>query len=134
MNATPDLDHACAICAGGPWRVAHKKTPALVHSGLLALGNVVNALSEKKGGKRAGHVPYRDSKLTRMLKDSLGGNARTLMLTCISPSDDAFEESLNTLKYGVVVRRRGCRVVLPTQARDAVACLIPKFPHTPSPL
>jgi len=52
-----------------------------INSGLLALGNVVSALSDPK--KRAGgHIPYRDSKITRLLKDSLGGNAKTLMITC----------------------------------------------------
>ena len=45
------------------------------------------------------HVPYRDSKLTRLLQDSLGGNSRTLMIACISPSDRDFMETLNTLKY-----------------------------------
>jgi kinesin family protein 18/19 len=44
-------------------------------------------------------VPYRDSKLTRLLKDSLGGNTKTIMIACISPSYLALEETLNTLKY-----------------------------------
>jgi kinesin family protein 18/19 len=44
-------------------------------------------------------VPYRDSKLTRLLKDSLGGNTKTLMIACISPSFLAYEETINTLKY-----------------------------------
>ncbi|KAK1945275.1 Kinesin-like protein KIF21A [Phytophthora citrophthora] len=69
-----------------------------INKGLLALGNVISALGdEKKRGKV--HVPYRDSKLTRMLQDSLGGNSRTLMLTCVSPADVNFEETLNALKY-----------------------------------
>ena len=45
------------------------------------------------------HVPYRDSKLTRLLQDSLGGNSRTLMIACVSPSDRDFMETLNTLRY-----------------------------------
>ena len=45
------------------------------------------------------HVPYRDSKLTRILQDSLGGNAKTYMIACISPAEINFEETLNTLKY-----------------------------------
>jgi Kinesin motor domain len=65
-----------------------------INKGLLALGNVINALSEGKG-----HVPYRDSKLTRMLQDSLGGNSRTVMIACVSPADVNLEESLNTLRY-----------------------------------
>ena len=54
-----------------------------INSGLLALGNVISALGDES--KRATHVPYRDSKLTRLLQDSLGGNSRTLMIACISP-------------------------------------------------
>lgn len=49
--------------------------------------------------KKALHVPYRDSKLTRLLQDSLGGNSQTCMIACISPSDRDFMETLNTLKY-----------------------------------
>ncbi len=62
------------------------------------MGNVVSALSDPK--KRAGgHIPYRDSKITRLLKDSLGGNAKTLMITCVSPCITDLDESLNALKY-----------------------------------
>jgi kinesin family protein 4/21/27 len=52
-----------------------------INSGLLALGNVVSALSDPKK-RTGGHIPYRDAKITRLLKDSLGGNAKTLMITC----------------------------------------------------
>lgn len=69
-----------------------------INKGLLALGNVISALGDDKKRGRA-HIPYRDSKLTRMLQDSLGGNSRTLMLTCVSPADLNFEETLNALKY-----------------------------------
>uniref|UniRef100_A0A8P4G1T9 Kinesin family member 21A n=1 Tax=Dicentrarchus labrax TaxID=13489 RepID=A0A8P4G1T9_DICLA len=68
-----------------------------INCGLLALGNVISALGDR--GKRASHVPYRDSKLTRLLQDSLGGNSQTVMIACISPSDRDFMETLNTLKY-----------------------------------
>lgn len=68
-----------------------------INSGLLALGNVISALGDKS--KRANHIPYRDSKLTRLLQDSLGGNSRTLMIACVSPSDRDFMETLNTLRY-----------------------------------
>uniref|UniRef100_A0A2K6SH68 Kinesin-like protein KIF21A n=1 Tax=Saimiri boliviensis boliviensis TaxID=39432 RepID=A0A2K6SH68_SAIBB len=68
-----------------------------INCGLLALGNVISALGDKS--KRATHVPYRDSKLTRLLQDSLGGNSRTIMIACVSPSDRDFMETLNTLKY-----------------------------------
>ncbi|XP_017026062.1 kinesin-like protein KIF21A isoform X2 [Drosophila kikkawai] len=68
-----------------------------INCGLLALGNCISALGDKS--KRALHVPYRDSKLTRLLQDSLGGNSKTLMIACVSPSDRDFMETLNTLKY-----------------------------------
>ncbi|XP_053321337.1 kinesin-like protein KIF21A isoform X4 [Spea bombifrons] len=68
-----------------------------INCGLLALGNVISALGDKS--KKATHVPYRDSKLTRLLQDSLGGNSQTIMIACISPSDRDFMETLNTLKY-----------------------------------
>lgn len=68
-----------------------------INCGLLALGNVISALGDKT--KRALHIPYRDSKLTRLLQDSLGGNSKTVMIACVSPSDRDFMETLNTLKY-----------------------------------
>ncbi|XP_028692441.2 kinesin-like protein KIF18B isoform X2 [Macaca mulatta] len=70
---------------------------ANINRSLLALINVLNALADAKGRKT--HVPYRDSKLTRLLKDSLGGNCRTVMIAAISPSSLAYEDTYNTLKY-----------------------------------
>ncbi|KAK4262328.1 hypothetical protein QN277_027901 [Acacia crassicarpa] len=70
-----------------------------INRGLLALGNVISALGDEKKRKEGVHVPYRDSKLTRLLQDSLGGNSKTVMIACISPADINAEESLNTLKY-----------------------------------
>ncbi|KAL6419900.1 hypothetical protein ACFW04_004403 [Cataglyphis niger] len=68
-----------------------------INCGLLALGNVISALGDKT--KKASHIPYRDSKLTRLLQDSLGGNSQTVMIACVSPSDRDFMETLSTLKY-----------------------------------
>ncbi|KAH1249571.1 Kinesin-like protein KIN-4A [Glycine max] len=70
-----------------------------INKGLLALGNVISALGDEKKRKEGVHVPYRDSKLTRLLQDSLGGNSKTVMIACISPADINAEETLNTLKY-----------------------------------
>ena len=67
-----------------------------INQGLLALGNCISALG---GEKKAGHVPFRDSKITRMLQDSLGGNSKTLMIACVSPADVNADETVNTLKY-----------------------------------
>ncbi|KAG0284039.1 hypothetical protein BGZ96_011604 [Linnemannia gamsii] len=68
-----------------------------INAGLHALGNVISALGDPS--KKASHVPYRDSKLTRLLQDSLGGNALALMIACVSPSEVNLGETLNTLKY-----------------------------------
>uniref|UniRef100_A0A7N5ZSC4 Kinesin motor domain-containing protein n=1 Tax=Anabas testudineus TaxID=64144 RepID=A0A7N5ZSC4_ANATE len=73
-----------------------------INSGLLALGNVIGALGDPK--RKGSHIPYRDSKITRILKDSLGGNSKTLMIACISPSSSDFDESLNTLNYATRAR------------------------------
>ena len=70
---------------------------ANINRSLLALGNCINALCDPH---RKCHVPYRDSKLTRLLKFSLGGNCRTVMVVCVSPSSAHYDETHNTLKYG----------------------------------
>ncbi|KAM4646725.1 LOW QUALITY PROTEIN: kinesin-like protein KIF17 [Amazona ochrocephala] len=66
-----------------------------INLSLSALGNVISALVDGK----CKHVPYRDSKLTRLLQDSLGGNTKTLMVVCLSPADNNYDESLSTLRY-----------------------------------
>ena len=70
---------------------------ANINKSLLALGNCINILSDSN--KKGAFVPYRDSKLTRLLKESLGGNTKTIMIACLSPSNLSYEETLNTLKY-----------------------------------
>lgn len=71
------------------------KEATKINLSLSALGNVISALVDG----RCRHIPYRDSKLTRLLQDSLGGNTRTLMVACVSLADDSYEESLSTLCY-----------------------------------
>jgi kinesin family protein 3/17 len=71
------------------------KEAAKINLSLSALGNCIAALVD---GKR-GHVPYRDSKLTRLLQDSLGGNSKTLMLATLSPASYNYDETLSTLRY-----------------------------------
>lgn len=68
-----------------------------INRGLLVLGNVISALTECSS--KLVHVPYRESKLTRILQDSLGGNSLTGMIACVSPAESNYEESLNTIKY-----------------------------------
>nr|XP_020666131.1 chromosome-associated kinesin KIF4A [Pogona vitticeps] len=74
-----------------------------INKGLLCLGNVISALGDET--KKGGFVPYRDSKLTRLLQDSLGGNSHTLMIACVSPADSNLEETLNTLRYADRARK-----------------------------
>ncbi|XP_014243917.1 osmotic avoidance abnormal protein 3 isoform X2 [Cimex lectularius] len=71
------------------------KEASKINLSLSALGNVISALVDGK----AKHIPYRDSKLTRLLQDSLGGNTKTLMLACLSPADNNYDETLSTLRY-----------------------------------
>ncbi|KAL0245124.1 hypothetical protein GEMRC1_009204 [Eukaryota sp. GEM-RC1] len=68
---------------------------AKINKSLLTLGYVIKALVEGS----AKHVPYRDSKLTRLLQDSLGGNAKTIMIATVGPADWNYDESLATLRY-----------------------------------
>ena len=78
------------------------KESVSINTGLLALSNVICALTDTK--RRGHHVPYRESKLTRLLKDSLGGNSRTVMITCLSPALCDLDENINSLKYASRVR------------------------------
>lgn len=73
---------------------------ANINKSLLALGNCINSLAD---GHR--HVPYRDSKLTRLLKDSLGGNCQTIMIANVSPSSLTYEDTYNTLKYAMRAKK-----------------------------
>ena len=85
---------------------------ANINKSLLTLGNCINALVEKnkKGSKI--YIPYRDSKLTRILKDSLGGNSRTVMIANISPFIYNFDDTYNTLKYAERAKSIKTRVKL----------------------
>ena len=71
------------------------KESTKINLSLSVLGNVISSLVDG----RCTHVPYRDSKLTRFLQDSLGGNSKTLMIACISPGENNYEETLSTLRY-----------------------------------
>ncbi|XP_054474501.1 kinesin-like protein KIF3C [Anoplopoma fimbria] len=71
------------------------KEAAKINLSLSALGNVISALADG----RSSHVPYRDSKLTRLLQDSLGGNAKTVMVATLGPAPQHYDETLTTLRY-----------------------------------
>jgi mevalonate kinase len=80
---------------------------ANINRSLLALGSCINALCRKSKNV---HIPYRNSKLTRLLKFSLGGNCRTVMIVCISPTSTFYEETLNTLNYANRAKNINTRV------------------------
>ena len=89
------------------------KEAVSINQGLLALGNVISALADMAAGGKPRHVPYRDSKLTRMLRDSLGGNSNTVMIACVSCASAAVAETEATLRYAKrasTVRNRVSRV------------------------
>ncbi len=71
------------------------KEATKINLSLSALGNVISALVDGK----THHIPYRDSKLTRLLQDSLGGNTKTIMIAAVSPADYNYDETLSTLRY-----------------------------------
>ena len=74
----------------------------------MALRKVINALitKQKQGSIGIGsHVPYRDSKLTAILRQSLGGNSLSLFIACLAPGDDNYEENISTLKYATRASR-----------------------------
>ncbi|CAM9198949.1 unnamed protein product [Ectocarpus sp. 4 AP-2014] len=106
LAGSEKMDSALSISKG------HFKELRSINQSLSTLGNVVSALSEK--GRT--HVPYRDSKLTRLLQDSLGGNTRTTIIACINPLAGQTHETINTLQFAdrakkVMVRLRANEVV-----------------------
>jgi len=68
-----------------------------INKSLFTLGKVISSLTDKKTNKQ--HIPYRDSKLTMLLMDSIGGASKTLMIACVSPSTSYADETLSTLNY-----------------------------------
>ncbi|XP_029556962.1 chromosome-associated kinesin KIF4 isoform X1 [Salmo trutta] len=88
-----------------------------INRGLLSLGNVISALGDEN--KKGTFVPYRDSKLTRLLQDSLGGNSHTLMIACVSPADSNIEETINTLRYADRARKIKNKPVVNVDPRAA---------------
>ncbi|XP_076448715.1 kinesin-like protein KIF28 isoform X2 [Babylonia areolata] len=75
------------------------KEGANINKSLSALGNVISALADLSQGKKKVLVPYRDSILTKLLQNALGGNSKTIMIAALSPADINYEETLSTLRY-----------------------------------
>ncbi|XP_054630406.1 kinesin-like protein KIF27 [Dunckerocampus dactyliophorus] len=99
------LSKFCVVDLAGSERVGKTGNTGIrfeesvhINTGLLALGNVIRALTNP-GRQRSAYIPYRHAKITRLLRDSLGGNACTLLVACVSPSHHSFAESLSVLKF-----------------------------------
>ena len=93
-----------------------------INKSLLALGNCINALARREG-KRKEHIPYRDSKLTLLLRDSLGGSCQTAMIAAVSPSSLSYEDTHNTLTYanrakGITLNLTKNNILVPLQQKD----------------
>ena len=91
-----------------------------INKGLFVLGQVVSALAEKRP-KHKRKPPYRDSKLTRLLQDALGGNSQTIMIACCSPADYNVDETVNTLRYATSARN-----IQNTATRNVVKSITPE--------
>nr|XP_018667191.1 kinesin-like protein KIF12 [Ciona intestinalis] len=87
-----------------------------INRSLLTLGNCISALSDPK--KRTGHIPFRDSKLTKLLADGLGGSGVTLMIACVTPSSYNVSETLNTLRYAKRARKIKNKPVIRIDPRE----------------
>lgn len=92
------------------------KEAAKINLSLSALGNVISALVA--GSSQ--HIPYRDSKLTRLLQDSLGGNTKTVMIAALSPADYNYEETLSTLRYASRAKSIKNKPVINEDPKDAL--------------
>jgi len=92
------------------------KEATKINLSLSALGNVISALVDGKSQ----HIPYRDSKLTRILQDSLGGNTRTVMCANAGPADCNFDETLSTLRYANRAKQIKNKPVINEDPKDAV--------------
>ncbi|XP_033910261.2 kinesin-like protein KIF18A [Acipenser ruthenus] len=104
INQNVKIAKMCLIDLAGSERASATNSKGVrfreganINRSLLALGNIINALADPKNKKA--HIPYRNSKLTRLLKDSLGGNCRTVMIANVSPSAMSYDDTYNTLKY-----------------------------------
>ncbi|XP_035022646.2 kinesin-like protein KIF27 [Hippoglossus stenolepis] len=120
-NSNPSLKSSCSskLCLvdlAGSERArkgnkgSQHKESAHINRGLLALGNVIRVLADRaRNNCNSTHIPYRDSKITRLLQDSLGGTAHTLMVACVSPSHHSVDETVGVLQRAAKARRiRNC--------------------------
>ncbi|CAG2101185.1 unnamed protein product [Medioppia subpectinata] len=92
------------------------KEAAKINLSLTSLSLVIAALTDSK----ATHIPYRNSKLTRILSDSLGGNSKTLLIACIGPAKMNIEESVSTLRFASTTKHIKNKAVINEDAKDAL--------------
>ena len=95
----------------------------MINKSLSALGNVINALTEQKG--KGSFIPYRDSKLTRILQESLGGNSQTCLLITCSLSQYNDRETLSTLRFGLRAKsiKNAIKQNAQRSAKELLECL-----------
>ncbi|XP_054007518.1 kinesin-like protein KIF12 isoform X2 [Hylaeus anthracinus] len=89
-----------------------------INKSLMVLGYCISSLSD--GKRKGGHIPYRDSKLTKLLADSLAGNGVTLMIACVSPARSNASETLNTLRYAARVKKIRTKPIVVMDPREAL--------------
>ncbi|XP_017836230.1 kinesin-like protein KIF12 isoform X2 [Drosophila busckii] len=98
-----------------------------INKSLMVLGYCIASLSDNK--KRSGHIPYRDSQLTKLLADSLAGNGVTLMIACVSPAHYNHAETLNTLRYASRAKRIRTKPVIMMDPREALILSLKRDIH-----
>jgi hypothetical protein len=89
-----------------------------INKSLFTLGKVIKALSDKK--TKVPYIPYRDSKLTMLLMDSLGGSSKALMVACVGPSSAYFEETLSTLNFATRTMNIKNKPVIQMEEKDQI--------------
>ena len=94
------------------------KEGCAINKSLSVLGQVISALADRAMGKSKTVVPYRDSVLTRILQNALGGNSKTLMICALSPAADNYEETLSTLRYADQAKKIKCNAVINENEQD----------------
>ena len=96
-----------------------------INKSLLILGNVINTLADKASGKKKDVLPpYRDSALTRILQNALGGNSKTVMICALSPASINYEETLSTLRYADRAKKIQNKAVINESEHDKVVRLL----------
>lgn len=109
--------------ASGDWL----KEGCNINKSLTVLGKVINLLAEQSEGKHLDRVvPFRESALTKILRNALGGNSKTLMICALSPAEDNYEETLSTLRYAERAKSIKCNAIVNESEGDKKMRLLQK--------